>query len=62
MNNQPQIPDLETRTRSIARWREVCLMLDDLNMLLDKAIAIVEADIRNSQIQVERRKKAKKLL
>ncbi len=62
MNSQPQIPDLETRKRSIARWREVCLMFDDLNMLLDEAIALAEADIRNSPIKVERRQKAKNLL
>ena len=62
MNNQPQIPDFETKTESIARWREVCLMFDDLNMLPDEAIALAEADIRNSPIKVERRKKAKNLL
>lgn len=62
MNSQPQIPDPETRTKSIARWREVCLMFDDLNMLLDEAIALAEADIRNSPINVERRQRARNLL
>lgn len=55
MNSQPKIPDSETRAKSVARWREVCLMFDDLNMLLDEAIALAEADIRNSPINVERR-------
>ena len=62
MNNQQKIPDSETRAKSVARWREVCLMFDDLNMLLDEAIALAEADIRNSPINVERRKRARNLL
>lgn len=62
MNSQPKIPDPETRTRSIAWWQEICLMFDDLNMLLDEAIALAEADIRNSRINVERRHRARNLL
>lgn len=50
MNNQPRIPDPETRKRSVERLREVCRQFDALNLLLDEAIAQVEADIRNSPL------------
>lgn len=62
MNSKLKIPDSETRAKSVARWREVCLMFDYMNMLLDEAIALAEADIRNSPINVERRKRAGNLL
>ena len=57
--NQPRIPDPETRRRSIEKMREVCRQFDALNLLLDEAIALVEADIRNSPLNVYRLKKAK---
>ena len=56
---QPRIPDPETRRRSIENMREVCRQFDALNLLLDEAIALVEADIRNSPLNVYRLKKAK---
>ena len=37
MNNA--IPDIKTREKSVSRLKKACLMLDALNMTLDKAIA-----------------------
>lgn len=48
MNNQPRIPDAETRKRHVEKLREVCRQYDLLNQLLDEAIASAEEDIRNS--------------
>ena len=62
MNNQPQIPDLETRRRSVEKLREVCRQYDALNLLLDEAIASAEADIRNSPLTAYRLGKAKKVV
>lgn len=56
-----KIPDLETRKKSVSRLKEVCLMLDALNMTLDEAIASSEADIRNNKINRRRRQEAEKL-
>lgn len=60
MSNK-KIPDLETRKKSVSRLKEVCLMLDALNMTLDEAIASSEADIRNNKINRRRRQEAEKL-
>lgn len=57
--NQPRIPDPETRRRSIENMREVCRQFDALNLLLDEAIALAEADIRNSPLNAYRLRKAK---
>ena len=57
--NQPRIPDPETRRRSIEKMREVCRQFDALNLILDEAIFLAEADIRNSPLNVYRLKKAK---
>ena len=56
---QPRIPDPETRRRSIENMREVCRQFDALNLLLDEAIALAEADIRNSPLNAYRLRKAK---
>lgn len=48
MSSQAKIPDPETIKRHVAKMREVCHQFDALNLLLDKAIAQAEADIRNS--------------
>ncbi len=57
--NQPRIPDPETRRRSIERMQEVCRQFDALNLILDEAIALAEADIRNSPLNAYRLRKAK---
>lgn len=60
MSNK-KVPDLETRKKSVSRLKEVCLMLDALNMTLNEAIASSEADIRNNKINRRRRQEAEKL-
>ncbi len=60
MNDQPRIPDSETRKRSIERLRQVCRQLDALNLLADEAIAQAEADIRNSPLTAYRLGRAKR--
>lgn len=62
MNNQLKIPDAETRAKSVARLREVCQMIDALNLFLDDAIAHVEAENRRSPLYIRRLERAKKLL
>ena len=48
MSNQPRIPDTEIIKRHVAMLQNVCRQFDELNELLDRAIASAEADIRNS--------------
>lgn len=62
MNNEKKIPDAETRAKSIARWREVNLMLEDLNMKLAQAQALAEIDLQNSPLYVRRRERVRKQL
>lgn len=59
MNDQPRIPDPETRRLWIERMSEICRQYDALNLVLDEAIALAEADIRNSPLNVYRLKRAK---
>lgn len=59
MNNQPRIPDPETIKRHVSKMREVFHQFDALNLLLDEAIAQVEADIRNSPLTAYRLGKAR---
>ncbi len=62
MTNQPRVPDPETRARSIAKLRDICLMFDAQIMVLDELIAQVEAENRNNPVNVYRREKGKRLL
>ncbi len=57
--NQPRIPDPETRRRSVEKMREICRQYDALNLLLDEAIFLAEADIRNNPLNTYRLRKAK---
>ncbi len=59
MNDQPRIPDPETRRLWIERMSEICRQYDALNLILDEAIALAEADIRNSPLNAYRLRKAK---
>ena len=45
MNTQFRVPDPETRARSVANLREACRQLDLLNLKLDEAIALADADL-----------------
>lgn len=60
MNSQAKLPDPETIKRHVAKMREVCRQFDALNLLLDEAIAQLEADIRNSPLTAYRLGKAKR--
>ncbi|AFZ13388.1 hypothetical protein Cri9333_2522 [Crinalium epipsammum PCC 9333] len=62
MNNEKTIPDAETRARNVARWREVCLMFDNLNLMLEQATAQAEYDLQNSPLYVRRRERVQKQL
>ncbi|MGF1602137.1 MAG: hypothetical protein ACFCU8_08970 [Thermosynechococcaceae cyanobacterium] len=48
MNNQPQIPNAETRSRSIARMHGICEMFDKQIVMLDHLIDQVEAENQNN--------------
>jgi len=50
MNQQLQIPDCQTRARSVARWREVDKQIDLLTLQLDELIAIVETGLREQRL------------
>jgi hypothetical protein len=45
MNKEFKIPDPETRARDIANLRAACHQLDLTNLLLDEAIALVDAHL-----------------
>jgi len=59
--NSNKIPDIEAREKPVLRLKEACLMLDALNMTLDKAIASFEEDIRNNALNRRHREKANRL-
>ena len=56
-----KVPDLETRQKSVSRLKEICLMLDALNMTLDEAVASSESALRNNSINRRRRQEAERL-
>ncbi|NJK73107.1 MAG: hypothetical protein HC849_04770 [Oscillatoriales cyanobacterium RU_3_3] len=49
MNQQPRIPDAETRKRHVEKMRAVCRQLDALTLNLDELIAIFEAENRRQR-------------
>jgi hypothetical protein len=51
MTNQYSIPDLETRTKSVAKWREACRKLDLVTLKFDELIAMIEADLRHQNLE-----------
>ncbi|MBE9097183.1 hypothetical protein [Tychonema sp. LEGE 07203] len=61
MNEQRQLPDPEKVKQTVAMLRDSNLMLEAWTQTLDELIAMVEADIRNSPINVHRRENAKRL-
>ncbi|MFB2923079.1 hypothetical protein [Aerosakkonema funiforme] len=62
MNQQPRIPDPQTKARTVARLRETCQMLDALNVFLDDAISQVEAENHRNPLYIRRLQKAEELL
>ena len=61
MNEQKQLPDPEKVKQTVAMLRDSNRMLEAWTQTLDELIAMVEADIRNSAINVHRRENAKRL-
>jgi len=61
MSEKPKLPNPEVIEKTVRNLRGVCQRLDALTLSLDELIAMVEADIRNSPINVYRREKAKRL-
>jgi hypothetical protein len=61
MNEQKKIPDPEKVKQTVAMLRDSNRMLEAWTQTLDELIAMVEADIRNSPINVHRRENAKRL-
>jgi hypothetical protein len=56
MNIEKTIPDAETRAKNVERWKEVCLMFDRLNAMLDEASAILEAEQKNNPYYIYRQR------
>ncbi|WP_287684606.1 MULTISPECIES: hypothetical protein [unclassified Microcystis] len=51
MTDKSCIPDLQTRTQSIARWREVCRKVDLVTLKFDELIAMIEVDLRHQSLE-----------
>ena len=62
MNNPSQVPDKDSRERSIANMREISMMFDAQIMVLDELIAKVEAENRHNFVSVYRQERGKRLL
>ncbi len=50
MNQPAQIPDSQTRARSVSKWREVNQQIDLLTRSLDELIAILETGWRSQYL------------
>jgi hypothetical protein len=61
MSETPKLPDPEKVKQTVAMLRDSNRMLEAWTQTLDELIAMVEADIRNSPINVHRRENAKRL-
>jgi len=61
MSEKPKLPEPEIIEKTVRNFRGVCHRLDALTLSLDELIAMVEADIRNSPINVYRRENAQRL-
>jgi hypothetical protein len=61
MSETPKLPAREVIQKTMRNFLGVCQRLDNLTLSLDELIAMVEADIRNSPINVHRRENAKRL-
>lgn len=61
MSEKPKLPAREVIQKTMRNFLSVCQRLDDLILSLDELIAMVEADIGNSPINVHRRENAKRL-
>lgn len=57
MNREKTIPDAATRAKNVERLKEVCLMFDRLNAMLDEASAILEAEQKDTPYYQYRQRK-----
>lgn len=62
MTASAKLPDPEKIQQGVEKSREACKLLDALNLILDDAIAQIEAENRRSPLYVYRLKRAKHLL
>ena len=62
MTQKVKLPDRNAIDRSVARLRETCHQLEALTMLMDDAIAKIEAENQKNPLYVRRIEKAKRLL
>jgi hypothetical protein len=46
MNTESEIPDAETRARSVCNMKEVSRQLEIVALMLDEAIALADRDLR----------------
>jgi hypothetical protein len=46
MNTESEIPDAETRARSVRNMKEVSRQLEIVALMLDEAIALADRDLR----------------
>jgi hypothetical protein len=46
MNNESEIPDAETRARSVRNMKEVSRQLEIVALMLDEAIVLADRDLR----------------
>ncbi len=61
MTEQTQIPDPQKVKKTVAMLGESNRMLEAWTQTLDEPIAMLEADTRNSRINLHRRENAKRL-
>jgi hypothetical protein len=61
MNQIAKLPDPEVIQKTVRNLLGVCQRLEALTLSLDELMAMLEADIRNSSINVPRRENAKRL-
>ncbi|MBE9192504.1 hypothetical protein IQ230_19550 [Gloeocapsopsis crepidinum LEGE 06123] len=54
MSNQPRVPNLETRVKSVSKLRELVKRMDSHILDLEEFNSRLEADIRNSPLTAYR--------
>ncbi|NJK28687.1 MAG: hypothetical protein HC940_00305 [Acaryochloris sp. SU_5_25] len=57
MSNQPRIPDLAARERSVAKMREICAAFDEQIAILDQLSAQIEAENQKNPFYIYCQKK-----
>lgn len=60
--NDKIIPSAVTRAQNLAHWQEVCLMLDNLNLELERGMAQADYDLQNTPLYIHRQERVRKQL